>query len=701
MATKRYIANADTTITNAYQADLTTRGTGSNMGLSDSLEVFSIYGQTISGSNATKTTELSRILVNFPVTEIATDRTNEDIPASGSVSFYLRMFNAEHPFTVPRNFTLSASAITSDWEEGHGLDMEGYKDLTYDDTGANWMNANGDLAAATLVDAIDISGHAAGDKFTMTVPVAAGGDNVARTFLFDTTDNINGNSAAQTFGFSRQTVDDDTELRNAVINAINGDADDNAKFGDADIGAGSTLAAGTLGLTAAAGTGNSKITLTMDDKGTGGNVANVLAAVTNFAEGSKLLITTFVGGSGHWTRPGGDFDVSGEPSSFQQTFTNGIEDLEMDITTLVEQWLNSSGNVLSDKSSARYGLGIYLTSSQEAYYIDTDIVDGDYGILKNPTGSTNSYYTKKFFARGSEYFFKRPIIEARWDSSKKDNRGNFYLSSSLASTENLNTLYLYNYVRGQLKNIPDLGGPGSDHVDSDETLSDVTRTKLDVRIFSGSLPADAITLPIGGGVTVDGAYVVTASYVSTGIYSASFAYTGSETTIYDVWSTGSGGMRGTGASYKEFHTGSAITVKNINSYEYNPNDTYVSSITNLKSIYSNKETARFRLFARKKDWTPTIYTKATTEANAEIVEDAYYKVFRVYDDLNVVEYGTGSLNHTRASYDISGSYFDLDMSMLEADYMYGIKIIYYLNGKYAEQPEIFKFRVEKDLTDIE
>jgi len=548
MATKRYIANADTTITNAYQADLTTRGTGSNMGLSDSLEVFSIYGQTISGSNATKTTELSRILVNFPVTEIATDRTNEDIPASGSVSFYLRMFNAEHPFTVPRNFTLSASAITSDWEEGHGLDMEGYKDLTYDDTGANWMNA----------------------------------------------------------------------------------------------AAGST-----------------------------------------------------------WTRPGGDFDVSGEPSSFQQTFTNGIEDLEMDITTLVEQWLNSSGNVLSDKSSARYGLGIYLTSSQEAYYIDTDIVDGDYGILKNPTGSTNSYYTKKFFARGSEYFFKRPIIEARWDSSKKDNRGNFYLSSSLASTENLNTLYLYNYVRGQLKNIPDLGGPGSDHVDSDETLSDVTRTKLDVRIFSGSLPADAITLPIGGGVTVDGAYVVTASYVSTGIYSASFAYTGSETTIYDVWSTGSGGMRGTGASYKEFHTGSAITVKNINSYEYNPNDTYVSSITNLKSIYSNKETARFRLFARKKDWTPTIYTKATTEANAEIVEDAYYKVFRVYDDLNVVEYGTGSLNHTRASYDISGSYFDLDMSMLEADYMYGIKIIYYLNGKYAEQPEIFKFRVEKDLTDIE
>ena len=37
----------------------------------------------------------------------------------------------------------------------------------------------------------------------------------------------------------------------------------------------------------------------------------------------------------------------------------------------------------------------------------------------------------------------------------KDNRGNFYYSSSLApAADNLNTIYLYNYVRGSLKNIP-------------------------------------------------------------------------------------------------------------------------------------------------------------------------------------------------------------------------------------------------------
>ena len=79
----------------------------------------------------------------------------------------------------------------------------------------------------------------------------------------------------------------------------------------------------------------------------------------------------------------------------------------------------------------------------------------------------------------------------------------------------------------------------------------------------------------------------------------------------------------------------------------------------------------------------------------------HIKIIRLKDDLVVADYGTGSLNHTRLSYDISGSYFDFDMDMLEADYMYGFKYVYYLNGKYVEQPEIFRFRVEKHLTDVE
>ena len=100
-----------------------------------------------------------------------------------------------------------------------------------------------------------------------------------------------------------------------------------------------------------------------------------------------------------------------------------------------------------------------------------------------------------------------------------------------------------------------------------------------------------------------------------------------------------------------------------------------------------------RLFTRLKDWSPTIYTVASKQIQNDIVEDAYFKIFRMIDEKDVISYGTGSLNHTRLSYDASGSYFDLDTSMLERDYMYGVKFVFYENGKYIEQPDAFKFRV--------
>ena len=89
MAIKRYIADKDNTITNAFRSSLldTQRGTGSNMGAADVLETFSIYGES-SGSNGLSQ-ELSRVIIQFPVSTISADRTAGTIPASGSVSFYL------------------------------------------------------------------------------------------------------------------------------------------------------------------------------------------------------------------------------------------------------------------------------------------------------------------------------------------------------------------------------------------------------------------------------------------------------------------------------------------------------------------------------------------------------------------------------------------------------------------------------------
>ena len=324
--------------------------------------------------------------------------------------------------------------------------------------------------------------------------------------------------------------------------------------------------------------------------------------------------------------------------------------MSIDISDLVEQWLPGSAH----GSKTNHGLRFSITNAQE-------------------TSTARSYYTKKFYSRQSNKFFLKPTLEARWDSSLRDDAANFYASSSLApAADNINTIYFYNSLRGRLTNIGALGAT--------QTAS----TKLPLRIYP-SLGGAVKTLPVGGGVAVDGATIVSASWVETGVYSASFAFTGSETTIYPVWETIAGA---------ELYSGSAITVNTFSGASSNEETQYITTITNLKNSYSREETARFRLYIRPKDWSPTVYTVSSTATNSIIIPEGFWKLIRVKDDYEVVSYGTGSTEHTKMSYDSTGSYFDFDMSNLEEGYAYNLKFIYKINGNYHEQPETFKFRVD-------
>ena len=147
----------------------------------------------------------------------------------------------------------------------------------------------------------------------------------------------------------------------------------------------------------------------------------------------------------------------------------------------------------------------------------------------------------------------------------------------------------------------------------------------------------------------------------------------------------------------EYKTGS-ISVKDFNksdvllSHDYTQ---YVTKIINLKPKYTKNEQARFRVFARPRNFSPTIYTVAKTDIEKVIIPSASYEVVRIVDNHTVVNNSTGSSTyHTYLSYDNSGSYFDLDMSLLEPGYMYGIKFIYHLSDNWREQEEVFNFRVE-------
>ena len=113
-----------------------------------------------------------------------------------------------------------------------------------------------------------------------------------------------------------------------------------------------------------------------------------------------------------------------------------------------------------------------------------------------------------------------------------------------------------------------------------------------------------------------------------------------------------------------------------------------------KNSYSNLETANIRIYARDKYWSPNIYSISSKESENVIIKNLFYKIVRIQDLLEVVPYGTGTMNHTRTSYDSEGNYFNFDMSLLERDYAYQIKFGYIYGDTFFELNESFKFRVE-------
>ena len=257
-----------------------------------------------------------------------------------------------------------------------------------------------------------------------------------------------------------------------------------------------------------------------------------------------------------------------------------------------------------------------------------------------------------------------------------DDRENFYFSSSRATAaDNLNTLQLYNYGRRGLNNIPAVG-----------------TNNILVSFYSSSFgepTGSKISLQGGGSVTSTGDLNATGSYVSADIYSCEIALTAAATPlqeIHDVWHSG-GVEYFTGSFYPEL----------MPSYDSAPTFNRITSCKNLKKKYSRQDTARFRFFVRDRNWSPTLYTVATANNPTDIIESASFSIERVTDRYTAIPYGTGSDFSTYLSYDKEGNYFDLDMSLLEADYMYEIKLSYYNDsiGDWQEQSQTFKFRVEE------
>ena len=615
MAIKRYYAEADNTITNAFDTVLSQRGTGSNAGANDVLETFSIYGQY-----STSSTELSRILIKFPVTgttSVKADRDASNLPASGSVKFYLKMFNARHQEQLPENLILSIFPVARDWEEGTGIDLVNHADKTKDAIpGSNWVNRT--KGVAWVRNGGDYISGSANSAVWSTASFVTGSEDLE----VDVTDVVEEWISSTEVKATATITFTEKPHEATTITLVDGDGT-SATFEIDDNEDG--VVAGNIAMNPASDDAAGMATILFQKV----NASALKITATNPSSGQVVLTQ----------------DTAGRVGNTTITYSNSTSWSDNTSGTLPTAFTGGAGVV-------NYGFGIMVTSSQEAYRATADSGSE----LQNTDGVTKSAYTKRFYARSSEYFFRRPVIEARWEDRITDDRNKFFASSSLCSTQNTQSVYLYNYIDGTLTNLPD------------ESVT------INFYASSGSLPS-------GSSITS-----TTATKVSTGIYRAALAINTTESVLHDVWSETDGGS--------VYHTGT-ISVRTRSASDSNKIGDFTSNITNLKDTYKRTETARMKVFARRRNECPTVYTVATSVAEGETIVSASYSIIRDIDNKIIFPHSTGSSDrHTFLSYDNSGSYFDFDMSLLEAGYMYGFKFAYYAAGKWREQEELFKFRVE-------
>jgi hypothetical protein len=127
----------------------------SNVGLAGSLDLFKLYGATLSGS--TPNTELSRLLIHFdlePLRSLVSDGKLD--PADPSFFARLKLFDVYGGQPTPENYALSICPLSRSFSEGKGRDVVYYADQD----AANFFTASYD---ATLIKWIDPGCGSSGD----------------------------------------------------------------------------------------------------------------------------------------------------------------------------------------------------------------------------------------------------------------------------------------------------------------------------------------------------------------------------------------------------------------------------------------------------------------------------------------------------------------------------------------------------------
>lgn len=121
-----------------------------------------------------------------------------------------------------------------------------------------------------------------------------------------------------------------------------------------------------------------------------------------------------------------------------------------------------------------------------------------------------------------------------------------------------------------------------------------------------------------------------------------------------------------------------------------PTGSIVAEMPDLKAVYDSSEVVTVRLQVRPKDWNPAVVATGSSELPWGVLTTASYRIVDDLTDEVVVPFG----DHTRMSYDDSGSLFPLSMSALPTGSIFRFEFQYTVGSDTRLIPgDSFKFRV--------
>lgn len=319
-----------------------------------------------------------------------------------------------------------------------------------------------------------------------------------------------------------------------------------------------------------------------------------------------------------------------------QSFVAGTEDLEVDVTKIVSATIKG---LIPD-----CGFRISFTESEE--------------------NDLQTRFVKRFGSSQASDPYVHPQLVFRFDDSVISNESNFAFDTS-------NTLFLYNYVKGNLTNLV------SGTLFTPITGSNSLLLRLVTRVSGVSGFSDYIT-------TVSASQHTIGSTPVTGVYKATFSLASSDTqyqtklrqsgsiSFDQIW----GSIDGT----VSFFSGTLkVNRPSASTGPTNPKRYYVN-VTNVSAEYADTDVARLKVFFFDFSKPTVTLVNIPIETPSVTIERAFYSVRDAITNTVVIPFDS-TLGSTKLSADSQTMYFDLWMSSLVPGRSYVVDIMVIEGGQ--------------------